>query len=88
MGIFSNLCFFFIPRGSLTKALMAVLTKNITEHGGKILGPEEATIAIVGKGSSLEGVDKAEKKRFHLPIFLSQLFKIVHTSHFRSQYCH
>ena len=63
MGIFSNLCFFFMPRGSLdlTKALMVVLTKNITAHGGKISGPEEATIAIVGKGDSLEGVDKMKK---------------------------
>ena len=49
MGIFSYLCFFFIPRGSLTKALMVVLTKNITAHGEKISGPEGATIAIVGE---------------------------------------
>ena len=72
MGIFSNLCFFFSAQRIFNKSIDGSLNKlNITAHGGKISGPEEATSAIVGKGGSLEGVDKTKKKRFHLPIFLS-----------------
>ena len=50
MGIFSNLLFLF-----------SVPKLNITAHGWEISGPKEATSAIVGKGDSLEDVDKMKK---------------------------
>ena len=78
MGIFSNQGFFFICRGSLTKALVKTLSKIILANGGEISEPEKADIAVVGR------VEKGNEKEtpFRLPKgLLSERDKLkrVHT---------
>ena len=68
MGIkFEPFVSFFSAQRIFNKSIKGSLNKlNITAHCGKISGPEEATSAIVGKGGSLEDVDKTKKKTFPL----------------------
>ena len=40
MDIFAAHRFFFVPRGSLTKALVSALSKPVVSNGGEISGPE------------------------------------------------
>ena len=63
MAIFAAHRFFFVPRGSLTKALMSTLSKLVVSNGGEIFGPENATVAVVGKCAP----DKEPEKPFCLP---------------------
>ena len=63
MAIFAAHRFFFVPRGSLTKALVSTLSKLVVSNGGEIFGPENATVAVVGKCA----LDKEPEKPFCLP---------------------
>ena len=63
MAMFAAHRFLFVPRGSLTKALVSTLSKLVVSNGGEIFGPENATVAAVGKSAS----DKEPEKPFCLP---------------------
>ena len=68
MAIFAAHRFFFVPRGSLTKALdVSTLSKLVVSNGGGISGPENATVAVVGKCAQ----NKEPEKPFCLPKALS-----------------
>ena len=63
MAIFAAHRFFFVPRGSLTKALdLSTLSKLVVSNGGEISGPENATVPVVGKCAP----NKEPKKPFCL----------------------
>ena len=60
MAIFAAHRFFFVL---LTKAFVSTLSKLVVSNGGKIFGPENATVAVVGKCAP----DKEPEKPFCLP---------------------
>ena len=62
---------FFLEGGSLTKAMNALLKKNIVQKGGKVTkSPKEATLVITGKssvkdeGEKLFGLTKSFLKKY------------------------
>ena len=56
--------FFFVPQGSLTKALnVSTLSKLVVSNGREISGPENAAVTVVGKC----GPKKEPEKPFCLP---------------------
>ena len=63
MAIFAGYRFFFVPHGSLTKALVSTLSKLVVSNGGEISGPENATEAVVG----WRAPNKEPEKPFCLP---------------------
>ena len=64
MAIFAAHRFFFVPRGSLTKALdVSTLSKLVVSNGGGVSGPENAAAAAVGKCAP----NKEPEKRVCLP---------------------
>ena len=50
--MFANHKFFFLERGSLTKAMTVLLEKKIVQESGEVTkSPKEATLVITGKSN-------------------------------------